>query len=213
MVAAFVLIITFVLMLLSSTVSVQVIHKIFLIRVAIKPALPKNLLTGVALFLWFVVLTTFVLRVSLFLFKSFYYQQLDSRFTVKNIDIDQSNCQVLIDTIYYEENKIYKVENHRYIEEVSPDFAVKVEYQKGVKKLKKVAKKYLDLNLAEPSNYYAKKIATKLQDKATLFQQRIEIQEDNQVIEKILQLLENMDQVTEERLFLIDTIEQKCSKN
>ncbi|MDJ0574927.1 MAG: hypothetical protein QNJ65_07140 [Xenococcaceae cyanobacterium MO_234.B1] len=213
MVAAFVLITSLVLMLLCSTVSVQVIHKIFSLRVAIKPALPKNLLTGVALFLWFVVLTTFVLRVSLFLFKSFYYQQLDSRFTVKNIDIDRRNCQILINTIYYEENKIYKVENHRYIEEVSPDFAVKVKYHKGAKKLKKVAKKYLDLNLAEPSNYYAKKIAKKLQAKATLFQQRIEIEEDNQVIENILELLENMDRVTEERLFLIDSIEQKCSNN
>ncbi len=126
-------------------------------------------------------------------------------------DIDSKDCSKLLDTIYLVENQITQLDNHRNIEETSPLFTIKLEYQKGAEKLREYASVYEELGLAEKSKIYSKKIAEKMQEKADYFDQRAKIKEDKEGAKQILQLLKKMDRVTQEQETIIEAIERQCA--
>ena len=130
---------------------------------------------------------------------------------VADIAIENQDCQQLKDLIYSTENKIYQAENHRYIEEVSPIFTIKLEYEKGAKELSSAAEQYSSLDISENSQHYAEKIAQKLQKKSQLFQDRTKVVKNSKGIQKIADLLKQMDRVTEQRKNLITIIKKQCN--
>ncbi len=125
-------------------------------------------------------------------------------------DLDPKDCSKLLDTIYLVETEIAELDNHRNIEETSPLFTIKIEYQKGGDKLREYALLYEGLELTEASKVYTKNIAQKMQNKANLFDKRIKIKEDKEGIKKILELLKQMDRVTYEQQTIIEGIERQC---
>jgi hypothetical protein len=130
--------------------------------------------------------------------------------------ISRRDCQPLLDTIKETENAIYQQENHRYIEEEAPLFAIQLEYHKGFQKLREQLVKYENLAAKESENIYAQnygnQIAEQLKKKAELFKERIKIKPDKVGRKKIYELLEEMDKVTAERQKLIEQVEQQCGK-
>ena len=127
----------------------------------------------------------------------------------KALNLD--DCSKLIDTIYIQESKIYNLENHRYLEIITTPKFLSSDYQKGAEVLKETAKEYLQLDLNPESEYYSQIIANKLQEKAQLFEQRSESITDNKEQQKVVQLLDKMDIVTQERLKAIASIEEQCN--
>ena len=130
---------------------------------------------------------------------------------VADIAIEKQDCQQLKDIIYQTENQIYQAENHRYIEEVSPLFTIKLEYEKGAKELSSAAEQYGSLDIAENSQYYTEKIARQLDKKSQLFQERTKAIANRQGMKKIPDLLNEMDRVTEQRKNLITIIKKQCN--
>jgi|GEM_PF-5411000 len=128
-----------------------------------------------------------------------------------NRSLNLEDCQQLINEIYVGESKVYNSDNHRYIEVVASEKDINASYQEGAKALREIAKKYLELDLNSESEYYSKMIGNKLKEKAKLFEQRGKIIADNGNRQKINQLLDKMDQVTEERLNAIESVENQCN--
>lgn len=126
-------------------------------------------------------------------------------------NIDTKDCPRLLDTIYIVETEIAQFDNHRNIEEVSPLFTIKLEYQKGADKLKKYAAVYQELKLTNKSKIYTQNIAQKMQTKAKLFERRIKITENKKGIKEILELLKKMDRVTYEQQTIVEGIEKQCN--
>ena len=71
----------------------------------------------------------------------------------------------------------------------------------------------MKLDLNPESKYYSKMIGDKLKEKAKLFEQRVKMSTDNQSDQKLNTLLDKMDDVTEERLNAIESVENQCSAN
>ena len=132
---------------------------------------------------------------------------------VKLIDnsLNLEDCRKLIDEIYLGESQIYKLENHRYLEIVSTSNNINLNYRKGARKLRLIAEQYLKLDLNPEAISYSQIIADKLQKKAQLFEQRIDfiIREKEQ--QKVSELLDKMDIVTQERLNAIASVEDQCN--
>ncbi|AFZ34022.1 hypothetical protein Sta7437_0412 [Stanieria cyanosphaera PCC 7437] len=128
-----------------------------------------------------------------------------------DINVDLFDCPSLLETIYHNENQVYQFEKHRYIEEVAPLFTIKIEYEQGAKRLREQAGKYQNLKISSKSINVVQEISQKLLEKAHLFEERVKIKADSSGTKQILKLLEKMDQVTEERLRLIDRVKQKCT--
>ena len=191
-------------------VSLQVIDLVFSIRTKLKPVYLKQVFTVTSFLLWFGVSTLATVLISQF------FLQLPQRWfnvpqkAVADIAIEKQDCQQLKDIIYQTENQIYKVENHRYIEEVSPLFTIKLEYEKGAKELSSAAEQYSSLELAENSRHYTEQIAQKLDKKSQLFQDRTKAIANRQGMKKIPDLLNEMDRVTEQRKNLITVIKKQC---
>jgi hypothetical protein len=190
--------------------SLKIIELVFANRVKFKSSYKKTFFTGLALFLWFsfsaistIFISSIVLKLPQMLFG-------DSQPANADLAIEKQDCQKLIDTIYDLENQIHQSENHRYIEESAPIFTIELEYEKGSEKLNSVAEEYLGLNVAENSRDYTQKMAVKLQEKAQLFQARTKIVENNQGVKEIIDLLEEMDRVTEERQNMISNVKMQC---
>ncbi|MGF1542341.1 MAG: hypothetical protein ACFCU5_18170, partial [Pleurocapsa sp.] len=93
----------------------------------------------------------------------------------------------------------------------SPLFTIKLEYQQGAIQLRGAAAKYQELNLTETGKIYSQKIAEKMQKKANYYEERTNLISDKEGTKKILQLLKQMDRVTQERETAIATIEQQCT--
>lgn len=136
-------------------------------------------------------------------------QKLSAAAIVK--DLEDQDCVKLLDTTNLLKSKLEKLDDHRNIEETSPLFTIKLEYQQGATQLRESASKYEGLNLTEKSKVYSQKIATKMQEKANFYEARTKIVSDKEGTKKILQLLKKMDRVTQERETAIATIEKKCS--
>lgn len=125
--------------------------------------------------------------------------------------IDNLDCPVLIDIIYQTENSIYNYENHRYIEESSPLFTIKIEYEQGAEKLKNETKKYAQLKVGEKTQKTIAQIQQKLHKKADLFLQRTKINLENRGFDRIANLLTEMDRITQARLEIIDGVKKQCA--
>ena len=126
-------------------------------------------------------------------------------------DIDLNDCSKLLDTISLAQNKITLLDDHRNIEETSPLFTIKLEYQKGSEKLREYASIYEGLDVTEKSKIYSQNIAQKMQEKADYFDQRIKIKENKEGAKQISQLLKKMDRVTQEQQTIIEDIERQCA--
>jgi hypothetical protein len=127
------------------------------------------------------------------------------------IAIPSQDCPKLFNLINKTEKAIEREENHRYIEEEVPLFSIKLEYQKGLEKIREQAVQYKNEKWQKNSEIYAQEIARQLEAKAKLFEQRINAKADRSGREKIYQLLEEMDEVTTERQNLIRTVRQQCT--
>lgn len=101
---------------------------------------------------------------------------------------------------------------HRYIEEKVHLFVIKLDYEKGAQRLREQSRQYTNLKLQKNTADYANKIANKLQAKAELFEQRVEVQENKAGRKEIYRLLDRMDRITEERQQLIELVKQKCNE-
>jgi hypothetical protein len=190
--------------------SLKIIELIFTNRRKFKSNYQKSLFPVLALFLWFsfsaistIFISSIILKLPQILFGS-------SQRANADVAIEKQDCQKIIDTIYSLENQIYQIENHRYIEESAPIFTIKLEYQKGSEELSSVAEEYLALDVGKNSQNYTKQMAEKLQEKAQLFQVRTEIMENSQGVKQIINLLEKMDRVTEERQNMISGVKKQC---
>jgi putative protein kinase ArgK-like GTPase of G3E family len=193
--------------------SLKIIELVFANRGKFKSSYKKTFFTALALFLWFsfsAISTIFISSIVLKLPQMLFGNSQRANADVADVAIAKQDCQKLIDTIYNLENQIHQSENHRYIEESAPIFTIDLEYQKGSEKLNSVAEEYLALNVAENSQSYTKQMAAKLQEKAQLFHARTEIVENNQGVKEIINLLEEMDRVTEERQNMISGIKKQC---
>ena len=193
--------------------SLKIIDLIFTAQINFKPKHIKKIFTATSLVLWFSFSLISTLLAAEFLVKIPQTFLGNSLHNNSNLTLALKDCQKLIDAIYLGENKIYQIENHRYIEEEAPIFTIKLEYTKGAKQLQSVANRYLKLDVAENSQQYSNQIAQKLQEKAQLFQHRTEIKEDSQGVEEILNLLRKMDRVTAQRQSAIDAVKQQCKTN
>jgi hypothetical protein len=125
--------------------------------------------------------------------------------------LDIQDCPVLIDTIYQTENSIYNYENHRYIENSSPLFTIKVEYEKGAEKLKNEIPKYKKLKVGDRTQKSIARLQQQLNDKANLFLQRTKLNLENRGLDRINNVLTEMDRTTQARLEIINGIKQQCS--
>jgi hypothetical protein len=132
--------------------------------------------------------------------------------TRSKLTIDRESCNELLDNIYSSEDTIYKFENHRYIEQLSPDFSVLLEYKKGAERLKITAGSYDELNLNQEARKYSAAIAFNMRKKARLFEERVAIKtKTSETKSKIAELLLKMDRVTSQRATEIDRIKQQCN--
>lgn len=192
--------------------SIKAIELVFTTKRKIKPNYMKSIFTAFSLLIWFSFSTISTISVSTFLLQLPQIWFGNTQRANADAIIEQQDCQKIVDTIYSLENQIHQTENHRYLEEVSPIFTIKLEYQKGAEKINSVAEQYLALDIAESSRNYTKQIAEKLQQKAQLFQTRTEITENSKGIKEIVNLLEKMDRVTAERQNMIEGVERQCQK-
>lgn len=127
------------------------------------------------------------------------------------VDLDSQDCPQLLDAVNLVKSETAKLANHRNIEETSPLFTVKLEYQKGAAKLQEAANIFEQLNLATNSKKYTQNITQKLQEKADYFVQRSNVKEDKTGTKQIEKLLKKMDRATLEQQLIFDNIERKCS--
>jgi hypothetical protein len=124
---------------------------------------------------------------------------------------DREECNRLLDNIYLSEDTIYKIENHRYIEQLSTDFFVFLEYKKGAERLNIMANKYDELQLNNGLKKYSTAIAIDMRKKAELFAERSALETKiGTTKSKIKKLLVKMDRVTEQRKETIDRVKQQC---
>jgi ABC-type transport system involved in multi-copper enzyme maturation permease subunit len=130
---------------------------------------------------------------------------------LSSFPVDKKDCPAIIDTIYQSENSIYNYENHRYIEESSPLFTIKVEYEKGAKKLANEIKAYDKLKLADKSQQTIEKIKRSIREKADLFNKRSKLNINHKAFDTISGLIADMDGVTQSRLEIINEIKNQCS--
>ncbi|MGF1541388.1 MAG: hypothetical protein ACFCU5_13210, partial [Pleurocapsa sp.] len=72
-------------------------------------------------------------------------------------DLDDQDCAKLLTTIDSVNNNLNKLDNHRNIEDISPLFTIKLEYQQGAIQLRGAAAKYQELNLTETGKIYSQK--------------------------------------------------------
>jgi hypothetical protein len=126
-------------------------------------------------------------------------------------DIDRQDCTTLLNTINLAKDRLTKLDGHRNIEDTSPLFTIKLEYQQGATQLRESAARYQELNLTEKSKSYSQTIATKMQEKADFYEERTKLISDTEGNQKILQLLAKMDRVTQEREKAIATVEKQCT--
>ena len=126
-------------------------------------------------------------------------------------DIDSQDCSQLLAAVNLVKSETAKLADHRTIEETSPLFTVKLEYQKGAAKLQESATRLEQLNLATNTKKYTQNIVQKLQEKADYFVQRANVKEDKAGAKQIDKLLKKMDRATLEQQVMLDKIEQKCS--
>ncbi len=168
--------------------------------------------SAIALFFWFIILMLGVTS-AINIFVNTGESSSNIVEAAKPIEdaLNTDDCSKLIDAIYIQESKIYNLENHRYLEIVATSKDLSSDYQKGAEVLRETAKEYLQLDLNPESEYYSKTIANKLQEKAQLFEQRSESLANNKEQQKVIQLLDKMDIVTQERLKAIASIEEQCS--
>ena len=172
----------------------------------------ETLMTAIALSVWFIILMLAIFSATNILVNSKVYSSSNSA-TVKNTEniFDLADCQKLINAIYIGESQIYDLENHHYLEKVATPKTIKSDYNKGAEKLRLIAEQYLKLDLNSESESYSQIIANKLQEKAQLFEQRMEFTSDTDNKQEVNQLLNKMDIVTQERLRAIEFVENQCN--
>lgn len=209
----FALVIIFVFSLLIILGLIKIIDLIFNYQQQLKPVSLKWGFTSISLLLIFITSMAFVFWGSQLIINLTNNVDLAQPSFETNISIDPTDCDLLVDKIYQAENQVYKFENHRYIEEVSPLFTIKIEYQKGAEKLREQAQQYQNLKLQPTTLKTVNKIAQKLTEKAHLFEDRVQQQAGQSGTKEILKLLDKMDRVTEERFTLIDRVKQQCTNS
>ena len=168
--------------------------------------------SAIALFFWFIILMLGVTS-AINIFVNVGESSSNIVEAAKPIEdaLNLDDCSKLIDTIYIQESKIYNLENHRYLEIIATPKVLSSDYQKGAEVLEEAAKEYLQLDLNPESEYYSQIIANKLQEKAQLFEQRSKSIASNKEQQKVVQLLDKMDSVTQKRLKAIASIEEQCN--
>ena len=172
----------------------------------------ETLMTVIALFFWFIILMLAIFSATNILINSKVYSSSNSA-TIKNTEniFEVADCPKLINAIYLGESQIYDLENHHYLEIVATPKTIKSDYKKGAEKLRLIAEQYLKLDLNSESESYSQIIANKLQEKAQLFEQRMEFTSDTDNKQEVNQLLNKMDIVTQERLRAIEFVENQCN--
>lgn len=190
--------------------SLKIIDRVFTAKKKLQPDYMQSIFAVFALFLWFIFSAVSTIVISAFFLKLPQIWSGNTQRTKFDVMIEKQDCPKLIDTIYSVENKIYQSENHRYIEEVAPIFTIKLEYEKGAKKLNSVAQQYLALDVGKNSQFYTQQLAQKMQEKAQLFQTRTEITENSKGVKQILNLLAQMDRLTQEKQNLIENVKKQC---
>lgn len=193
--------------------SLKIIDLIFNAKIQFKLPYMKGVFRTTSLLVWFCLgtIATFLISTVLVKIPTAAYKPDPVASQIPTMAIEKQDCQRVIDTIYSTENSIYKLENHRYIEEISPVFTIKIDYKKGAEKLDSAAKKYRELEVAESTKPYTQAIADKLEQKAELFTNRSEAEENSKGIKKVIYLLDEMDRATEQRQQLIDALERQCN--
>jgi phosphotransferase system glucose/maltose/N-acetylglucosamine-specific IIC component len=202
---AFILVVIFIL--------IKVIGLILDYNSKLKSSNLKLAVTIITFILTFIISLLIVVFGVNFIFVGLSFWGLNQNVAQADLNVDLFDCPSLVETIYQNENQIYKFENHRYIEEVAPLFTIKIEYEQGAKRLQEQAKKYQNLKISAKSTPVIQEISQKLLEKAHLFEERVKIEAGSSGTKQILKLLEKMDQVTEERLKLIDLVKQKCTNS
>ena len=167
--------------------------------------------TAIALFFWFITLMLAVFSTTNLFVNARDIAAVKPEVKIIDNSLNLEDCQKLIDKVYIGEGQIYDLEHHRYLELVSTPKNIKSDYQKGAEGLRAIAEQYLELDLNPESEYYRRIIAEKLQEKARLFEQRSDIIDVNKNQQKINQLLEKMDMISQERLNVIASIEEQCN--
>lgn len=128
------------------------------------------------------------------------------------INISVEDCSLLLNTINATENTGNRQKNHRFIEEQAPLFTLKIDYQKGAQQLREQSRQYRNLKLHKNTEIYVDEIAQKSLEKAELFEQRINIKENEVSKQEIYKLLDRMDRVTKEKQQLIELVKRKCTQ-
>jgi ABC-type lipoprotein release transport system permease subunit len=124
--------------------------------------------------------------------------------------LDKSDCKTLVDFVYKSQSEISVLENHRGIEENANLFTLNLEYQKGLDILQKKATEYNSFPVKKNTKIYTETIAKLLNEKAGYFQQRINVDLNQTDVKGVLNLLDKMDSVTEERTKIVNQIDRQC---
>lgn len=191
--------------------SLKIIDLILATKIKFKPLYLKKFFTATSLFLWFCFGLVSIVIVSSLLVKLPLAFRVNSSETT-NIILGERDCQELLNRIYAQENQIYLIENHRYLEESSSLFTIKLEYQQAGERLNTVAEHYLNSDLTDKGRFYGNRIAQLLQTKAQLFEERANFQENGKNIKKIADILKQMDRVTEQRKGIISAVKKQCNR-
>lgn len=125
--------------------------------------------------------------------------------------LDRSDCQTLVDFVYKSQNEISVLENHRIIEEKANLFTLNLEYQKGLDVMKTKANEYEKFKVNKNTKIYTETIAKLLNKKADYFQQRINVDLNQTNVQSVFNLLDKMDEVTEERTKIVNQIDRQCT--
>lgn len=184
--------------------SIKIIDLVFTAKKQLKKEYLRTTFTVISLFFWFIISAVSTIFISYFLFKLPQKIFNNSKTAISLPEIAKQDCQQLTNTIYASENRIHSLDNHRYLEEITPLVNRKLEYEKASKKLKFAANRYLKLNVTKQSQHYSQKIAQTLQEKAQLFEERTKTIKSNST------LVQKMDRLTEERKELINFVKKQC---
>lgn len=185
------------------------IAQIFLLKEKLKPDSLAWSVTGGLLFLSFIAAIITILLIVRFIISVPYLFNTNLIGNKNDFPaLAQKDCPSLLNVIYNTQNN--QLENHRYIEEVAPLFTIKLEYKKGIDFLKSEADQYSKLIVEPETKYYTTKIAEKLRQKADLFEQRVQINLNQDKLKDVLNLLDEMDKVTKERMDLITEVKNQC---
>lgn len=191
----------------------NVIDRILLLNHKLEPKYLAWLISGISLLISVILAANiYFFIVSFFLSLPVFSEYKISR-VKQNIAIQPEDCPIILQTIAREQEELAFYNNHRYIEEKAPLFTIKIQYERGAEILREEAKQFAKLPINKNSKYYTNKIAEKLNEKAELFEQRVKAKPGIDSPEKVLDLLNRMDRVTEERLNTLEQVKKQCSQS